>query len=75
MSHDNKYQLEQINRHLVGAKILNSVEEEGDEYTACVGFSILTRAGKILHVWIQQDAEGNGPGWLAIEDQEGKAVR
>lgn len=67
---DNQHMIEEINKHLVGAMILGAIESEGDDYFNDFGFMI-SKGGKKMTVWVQQDPEGNGPGWLAIENENG----
>ena len=59
------YLLKQINEHLVGGKIISSVISDDKE-----SFGIRVKMpNKTVKVgWIDMDAEGNGPGWISIED-------
>jgi hypothetical protein len=53
-----------MQRHLaplVGRKIVGLLEDEDDETR--VGFQL----DNGMHVWVLQDPEGNGPGFLEIE--------
>lgn len=64
MSHDVKYMTEQIQRGLVGAKIMVALRSEDNE---SFGFRVKAKDNRIFDVWVDCDAEGNGPGWLSIE--------
>lgn len=72
MSTDAKYMAEQINAKLAGGQIRNAVAtEDGESF----GFDVVVKAEgrgnyNVLRVWVDCDAEGNGPGWLNIEDGE-----
>ncbi len=59
------YLAEQINEHLVGGKIVGAIISEDKEF---FGFGVLMPNKKRKVVWVDMDAEGNGPGWLNIED-------
>ena len=63
MSHDNVYMAEKVISKLVGATITGAMLTPDKE---SVGFMV-EKNGKIAHVWVEADAEGNGSGWLAIE--------
>lgn len=57
------YLTEEINKKLVGATIVGSlIDPEGESF----GFKV-EKEGEVLDVWIDRDAEGNGPGWIAID--------
>ena len=52
--------------------IVDSPSEEEQEY-GCepfYGFSVQTRDGKLLNCFIQRDVEGNGAGFLNIEEDQ-----
>jgi hypothetical protein len=58
-----------IQRQLIGSEIIVSLKtEDGESF----GFRVKTRDKRVLDVWVDCDAEGNGPGWLAIQ-KKGKA--
>lgn len=64
MSHDNKHMTEQIKRRIVGATISTALgTKDGESF----GFRVITKDGNVLDCWVDQDAEGNGPGWLDIQ--------
>ena len=72
MSHDNDYCSEQIIDNLLGGTIIGTVvsppdEEFGDE--GFFGLQVMVM-GKRKLMLVQSDAEGNGPGWVHIEDAE-----
>lgn len=62
MSHDAEYMMERIKAHLVGRRIRHAVRGPDGSF----GFTL--DDGTL--VWVDCDAEGNGPGWLAIEKPE-----
>lgn len=55
---------------LVGAKIsgIATNQPNGEMGTAGIGLIVLLTSGEHKVVWIDRDEEGNGPGWVAIED-------
>ena len=55
---------EEIQKHLVGAKIISSLVDEKNDY---FGFRV-EKDGKKFSVWVDCDPEGNGCGHLNIED-------
>lgn len=61
-----KYIHSVANEHLVGAKIVNT--EWIDDTEGWWGLHILTESGQELLVTPSCDEEGNGPGWLFIEE-------
>ena len=63
MSTDSKYMSEQIKERLLGGTI-TEVVLTADEQS--FGFKVTTDAERVL-VWVDRDAEGNGPGWLSME--------
>jgi hypothetical protein len=72
MSSDARYTKDQIVKHLVGGKITQAIQsfEDGapeNYFEDFAGFTV-TKGKRKFHVWVQQDAEGNGAGWLQIED-------
>lgn len=70
MSHDNDYCIEQINKHLVGGMITGAITSGPDAFgDAFFGFKV-KKGKKQFAVWVQQDAEGNGPGWISVEPWE-----
>lgn len=69
MSEDSEYMSKIIDEHLTGGRIVGAFVGTGDE--GYFGFDV-ARAGKILHVWVNQDPEGNGPGFLSIEQETTK---
>ncbi len=73
MTTDTDYQLKEM-AVLVGGKITNPIrsgEDEEDWGGEMFGFLVKCKDGKTRNVWVQCDAEGNGPGWLAIEEEDG----
>ena len=72
MSSDARFTRDQIVKHLVGGKITQAIQtfEDGapeKHFEDFAGF-IVKKGNRSIHVWVQQDAEGNGGGWLALED-------
>jgi hypothetical protein len=64
MSHDVQYMTEQVQRKLLDSTIITSLKtEDGESF----GFRVRTKDKAIFDVWVDRDAEGNGPGWLAIQ--------
>ena len=65
MSHDRKYNLEQIKEKLIDKTIIGTIEDpESDGFGFIAEHRIL---GTRYEVWVQRDAENNGCGWLEIE--------
>ena len=48
---------------LMGAKITGIADGGEDEFGLIVQIN-----GKETVLWVQQDAKGNGPGWLGIQE-------
>ena len=72
MSSDARFTRDQILKHLVGGKIIQVIQtfEDGadeDHFEDFAGF-VVAKGNRSIHVWVQRDAEGNGGGWLALED-------
>ncbi len=64
MSTDAEYMNEQIQRQLIGSTIRVALStEDGESF----GFRVITPDKRVLDIWVDCDAEGNGPGWLAIQ--------
>jgi len=63
MSHDADYQKKLIADQLIGATITGIVEDpDASEF-----FGFVAKNGQWEHVvWVNCDAEGNGPGWLDL---------
>lgn len=63
MSTDPRYSANLIIDKLIGATITGAAETEES-------FGIVARLenGNEVVIWIDQDAEGNGPGWITIEE-------
>jgi hypothetical protein len=65
-SEDVTYAAEQL-KQLVGGKITDTVvASDGESY----GFVVKTKGGTEKVCWVDCDPEGNGPGWLQIEEQK-----
>jgi hypothetical protein len=59
------YETLQISEKLVGKTIIGAIRSSCGQY---FGFKCRDNSGgNPLHVWINQDPEGNGPGHLEIE--------
>ena len=70
MSSDAQYTKDQILKHLVGGKItqcLSTFEDGESTYEDFAGL-VVTKGKRKIHVWVQSDPEGNGGGFLALED-------
>ncbi len=72
MSTNAEYMSEFINDNLARATIRNAVLSEDKE---SFGFEIVRKAkgrgNYTVHtIWVDCDAEGNGPGWLSTDDPE-----
>lgn len=71
MSTNAEFMTKFIADRLAGGTIRNAMTD-GDEY---FGFEVVVKAkGRgnydVLQVWVNCDAEGNGPGWLDVEEAE-----
>lgn len=65
MNHSNvNYAVKQASEKLVGKTIVGTVESSDGESW---GLQVKDTAGRVTNVWVDQDPEGNGPGWLAYE--------
>lgn len=64
MSTNTQFQLDAINKKLVNATIVGAAVDQHDEF-----FGLVVEGPDMPRqiVWVQCDAEGNAPGWLAIE--------
>ena len=72
MSSDARFTRDQILKHLVGGKIIQASQtfEDGaanNHFEDFAGF-VVKKGNRTINVWVQSDAEGNGGGWLALED-------
>ena len=72
MSSDAQFTADQIIKHLVGGKIIQAIQtfEDGapeEHFEDFAGF-VVKKGNRTINVWVQSDAEGNGGGWLALED-------
>jgi hypothetical protein len=74
MSHDNEFCKKQIVERLLGGTITGALESEDDFGDEFFGIRVM-KDGKQLAVWVQSDAEGNGPGWIEVEEIDGKRSR
>ena len=59
-----KYMAEEISEKLVGCRIMSALLSEDSE---SFGLLLAGKKGPI-QVWVNCDPEGNGPGWLSIEE-------
>ena len=64
-----KYMADMITEKLAGATITG-----GAEASPSFGMCVTLKGGKKVSVWVDCDAEGNGPGWLSIEDYKEAAA-
>ncbi len=63
-----EWMAEEISKTLVGGRITNALVTDEDQYgTAFYGFRVEVNGGA-FNVWVQRDPEGNGEGFLAIEE-------
>jgi hypothetical protein len=62
--------LEKHLKRLNGARIIQPIE--GNDGIVGFEMQLMGKKGKmpIVDVWILRDPEGNGPGWLEIEEPE-----
>ena len=72
MSSDARFTRDQILKHLAGGKITQAIQtfEDGaaeNHFEDFAGF-VVKKGNRTINVWVQRDAEGNGGGWLALED-------
>ena len=72
MSSDAQFTADQIIKHLVGGKITGAIAtfEDGaanNHFEDFAGF-VVKKGNRTINVWVQSDAEGNGGGWLGLED-------
>lgn len=67
-----KYQVEHVIGRLIGATITGAAVVPGD---VDFGLELRLRDGTRAVAWVQCDAEGNGPGWLALEIQPKQRAR
>ena len=78
MSSDARFTRDQILKHLVGGKITQAIQtfEDGapENYFEDFAGFVVKKGNRSIHVWVQQDAEGNGGGWLALEDPKTQKV-
>jgi hypothetical protein len=68
MSQNTKLSLEKM-APLIGAKIIRIISGVNEFGETDFGFSVKTKTGKTLNVWILADDEGNGPGAIEIQDE------
>lgn len=78
MSSDAQFTADQIIKHLVGGKITRAIAtfEDGaaeNHFEDFAGF-VVKKGNRTINVWVQRDAEGNGGGWLALEDPKTQKV-
>jgi len=67
MSTDCKYMAEQIVGLLIDKTIVGIVLPEDEESFGFIAVDLDSGKDDRTIVWVDQDAEGNGPGWLNIE--------
>ena len=72
MSSDARFTRDQILKHLAGGKITQAIQtfEDGapENYFEDFAGFVVKKGNRTINVWVQSDAEGNGGGWLALED-------
>ena len=72
MRPDIQYNIDEIKRRLQGARIHSAIiDDESEPGTVFFGFRARSANGRLMHVWVMRDFEGNGPGALMINDVEG----
>jgi hypothetical protein len=62
MTSEITYETDQIQKHLVGWRIIRPIEDQG-----YFGF-LVAKGKKEKAVWVDRDPEGNGPGHLTIDE-------
>ena len=68
MDTEAQYMADQISEKLIGWRITGAIiTDASDGPDQRFGLQV-KKAGKTQHLWIDCDAESNGPGWMAIED-------
>ncbi len=68
---DAAYMANQIFTQLKGFTIGSPiVTPDDEEHERMFGFQVTRGDGMVRQVWVLRDPEGNGPGWLDIEDWE-----
>ena len=72
MNEQNKYLAELINTKLARTTIRSAILSEDGE---SVGFQVVRKAAgrgnyDVINVWVDADPEGNGPGFLQIEEEK-----
>lgn len=70
MSTDAEYMVDEIVTKLVGFRIVQAtVSEDGESFGFVVERDPHGKPIERKTVWVDCDAEGNGPGWLKVEDR------
>lgn len=67
MSTNAKFMADEIYKKLSGGRIANAIRSVAEDGEESFGF-LVERNGKTIQVWVDCDAEGNGPGWLQIQE-------
>lgn len=65
---DVAYMNKQILSLLVGGKIVESILSSSQYGDESFGFKVKAKNGKTFLVWVDCDSEGNGHGWLDIQE-------
>lgn len=68
---DAQFCLKRMQDEIMGAKVIGFLEDPGsDEWGEDYGFGLLvkTKENHELRLWISADPEGNGPGFVHMED-------
>ena len=63
---DVKFAVDQSNKKLIGTQVVGTILTPDEE---AWGLQVRTQDGNELLVWVDCDPEGNGPGWLQIEEK------
>ena len=67
MSTDAQFMADQIGEKLIGWRITGAIiPDASDGPDQRFGLQV-KQGNKVQHLWIDCDAESNGPGWMAIE--------
>jgi len=73
MSNQTKWTLAQYKK-LTGGTITGFIVDDSDEWATFIGLQVTMPSGAVKNVWVQRDTEGNGPGFLSIENDIAEAT-
>lgn len=66
---DVTYIADEVGKKLVGGEITGAIRTEDDDYPSW-GIRVKTKKGEVFNCWIDCDPEGNGPGFMSLEQVE-----